>query len=203
MRSASRWTAVAGMLILSTVPAAAQTGSRFTIQGSGIYVGVGGSAFEGLENGPGFEAQIRLRPQSPTLGLWSFGAGFQYSSHGIEDESGVNADVALYGGFFEPRRVIPVQSDKFAPYVSARLAVLRESLDYLGATASATGVQINGGGGFLINLAPNVNLDIGATLGYIRFGDLSIEVGGQRATIDGGSGNNLVMRAGVAVGLGR
>ena len=54
-----------------------------------------------------------------------------------------------------------------------------------------------------MRLSPRVNLDLGATYGAIDFDDVKVEFEGQSATIDGssGSGKNLVLRAGVTVGL--
>ena len=47
-----------GILALAlTAPLSAQSARRISLQASGLYVGVFGDAFEGLKNGPGFEAQ--------------------------------------------------------------------------------------------------------------------------------------------------
>lgn len=194
-------TAVAG----TTIPARAyaQSAQRVSIQASGLFVGTFGEAYEGLKNGPGVEAQIRYTP-----GVWSFGAGLQFSSHGTDEAEFEGETVKLTGFFVEPRRVIDVGSASFAPYVSARLAFLRQSIDVdiqgTSVSASASGTQINGGGGFLFRLTPNVNLDLGATYGLINFGDVEVTVPGfGRTTLEGTSGNgsNLVLRAGVAIGI--
>ncbi len=99
-------------------------------------------------------------------------------------------------------------SSQFAPYVSGRLAFLQQSLDLdvngTKVSASASGAQVNGGGGVLIRLSPKVNLDLGATYGLIKFSDIEVNVAGAGKTkIEGSSGNgsNLVMRAGLAIGL--
>ncbi len=50
-----------------------------------------------------------------------------------------------------------------------------------------------------------MNLDLGATVGVIRFGDVTAKVGGSDAgTFSGtsGTGQNVVVRAGLAIGLG-
>jgi opacity protein-like surface antigen len=162
-----------------------------------------GDAYEGLKSGPGLEAQFRITPS-----VWSFGFGVQGSAHSFDDVDLGNEDVTLAGLFFEPRRVLDVGSGRVAPYVSARLAYLRQSLDIdvegTKVSASASGAQINGGGGVLVRLSPRVNLDLGATYGYIRFGDVEVDVEGFGSTkVDGTSGNgsNLVLRAGFAIGL--
>jgi hypothetical protein len=203
-----------------TSPLAAQSAQRWSIQASGLYVGVFGDAYSGLENGAGGEVQLRLTPS-----LWSYGFGVQYSSHGLSQASGQS--VALTGVFFEPRHVFDIGSAKYAPYMSARLAYLQQSAD-LGDVAqariartsstlslsvqqraslelSASGFQGNIGGGVLTKLSPRVNLDLGVTLGVIRFGDVTAKVGGQTAgtfTGTSGTGQNVVARAGLAIGLG-
>jgi hypothetical protein len=213
-------TAVLAVAALST-SAAAQSAQRWSLQASGLFVGVAGDAYEGLKSGPGGELQLRVTPS-----LWSYGAGLQYSTHGIDGVSGQKVD--LTGIFVEPRRVFDIGSAKAAPYVSARLSYLRLSLDLgdvgLSRVAgenpdvtlsaqqaranlvfSASGFQGNVGGGVLIKLSPRVNLDLGATLGAIRFGEVKAELDGQTIETSGassGSGQNAVVRVGLAIGLG-
>lgn len=190
-------------MVMMTAPAQAQSAQRYSIQASGIFVGTFGEAYDGLKNGPGIEAQFRITPSA-----WSFGFGIQGSSHSFDDTSLDAESVTLAGVFFEPRRVLDIGSSQVAPYVSARLAFLQQSLDLdingTTVSASANGAQVNGGGGILIRLSPRVNLDLGATYGLIRFGDVEVDVSGfGSTTIEGSSGNgsNLVLRAGVAIGL--
>ncbi len=192
-------------LALLALPATshAQSAQRYSVQASGIFVGTFGEAYDGLKDGAGIEAQFRITP-----GAWSFGFGLQGSSHKFDDTSLGNESVTLAGIFFEPRRVIDVGSSQFAPYVSARVAFLQQSLDVdvNGTTisASASGAQLNGGGGVLVRLSPRVNLDLGATYGLINFSDVEVDVAGLGKTkVEGTSGNgsNLVLRAGLAIGL--
>lgn len=177
----------------------AQSAQRMSVQASGISVGTFGEAYKGLKGGPGVEAQLRYTPST-----WSFGAGFQFSNH---DLTVLDENVKLLGAFFEPRRVIDVGNTSFAPYLSARLALLRQSADIevdgTKVTIKADGTQINGGGGILFRVSPTVNLDLGATYGLIHFGDVKAEAAGESVTFDGTSGNgqNLVFRIGVAIGL--
>ena len=180
-----------------------QSAQRLSLQASGIHVSTFGEAYDGLNGGPGFEAQLRYTP-----GVWSFGFGVQGSLHSFDDVELGNEDVTLSGVFVEPRRVIDVAGSRFGPYVSARLAYLRQSVDIdvdgTTITASASGAQVNGGGGVLIRLSPRVNLDVGATVGLIRFGDVEVDVPGIGSTkVEGSSGNgsNLVLRVGLAFGL--
>lgn len=192
-------------LALLALPAAshAQSAQRYSVQASGIFVGTFGEAYDGLKDGAGIEAQFRITPSA-----WSFGFGLQGSSHSFDDTSLGSESVTLAGIFFEPRRVIDVGSSQFAPYVSARIAFLQQSLDVdvngTTVSASASGAQLNGGGGVLVRLSPRVNLDLGATYGLINFSDVEINVAGAGSTkIEGTSGNgsNLVLRAGLAIGL--
>lgn len=196
---------LSGLLVavgLVSVPALhAQSAQRFSIQGSAIFVGTSGDAYDGMNAGPGAEIQLRFTPS-----VWSFGLGYQYSSHSVDNDSFDN-NVILSGVFFEPRRTFDVGSTTYAPYASARLAVLKESIDFDAngeeLSASATGTQINVGGGVLFRISPRVNFDLGATIGLINFGDVEVNVPGfGTATIgEGGSGRNIVLRAGIAVGL--
>ncbi len=204
----------------AALPLGAQSAQRWSLQASGLYVGVYGDAYDGLDAGVGGEAQARITPS-----LWSYGFGLQYSSHGLKNLPSTN--VALTGVFFEPRRVFDVGSGKYAPYLSSRIAVLRQSANFdvadgrvaqqtppdvtlsvrqrAALEVSATGFQGNVGGGVLTRLSPRVNLDIGATLGVIKFGDAKATVDGRDAgSFEGtsGTGQNLVVRAGLAIGLG-
>ena len=140
-----------------------------------------------------------------TPSAWSFGAGIQASIHGAGD---FDEDITLAGIFFEPRYVIDVGST-YAPYLSGRLAVLSQTAtiavpNFGDVDLSATGAQVNVGGGLLFRLSPRINLDLGATLGVIKFGDVEAKSGGETVTFEGtsGTGQNLVLRIGLAIGLG-
>lgn len=195
--------AAGALALMPPAFAHAQSAQRYSVQASGLYVGTLGTAYEGLKAGPGFEAQFRISPSA-----WSYGFGFQASSHDFTDPVLSGNSVTLAGAFFEPRRVIDVGSSQFAPYISARLAFLQQSatFDVSGTSvkASASGGQINGGGGVLIRLSPKVNLDLGATYGLVHFSDVEVDISGVGKTnVSGSSGNgqNIVLRAGVAIGL--
>jgi hypothetical protein len=183
---------------LAAAPLFAQSAQRWSLQGSLIYVGTFGDAYEGMTGGPGGELQLRYTP-----GQFSLGIGGQTSMHKVDIAEYGEEDATLSGGFIEPRYVFDVGSDRYAPYGSARLAFLKQSLTLEGLEASASGTQINVGGGVLIRLSPRVNLDLGATFGAINFGDVKLTYLGESLTVDGtsGSGQNLVLRAGVAIGL--
>ena len=198
-----RLAAAALVVLAAPTVVQGQSAQRYSVQASGLYVGTFGEAYDGLKAGPGFEAQFRITPSA-----WSYGFGIQGSTHSFDDAALGSESVTLAGIFFEPRRVIDVGSSQFAPYVSGRVAFLQQSLDltYNGTkiTADASGAQFNVGGGVLVRLSPKVNLDLGATYGLIHFGDINVDIAGMgNTTLDGSSGNgrNLVMRAGVAIGI--
>jgi len=209
--SAPRFLSLFGAALASAAivtSASAQSAQRLSVQASGLHVSAFGEAYEGLKAAPGAEFQLRFTP-----GVWSFGVGVQGSSHTISDANFGDEKVLLAGFFFEPRRVIDIGSSRVAPYLSGRLSALRQSIDFIvndgfdtyEVTAEASGTQVNGGGGMLVRLSPRVNLDLGATFGLIKFGDVKVDIPGiGSAQLDGssGTGQNLVIRVGLAIGLG-
>ena len=204
----------AATLLLAS-QARAQSAQMVSLQFSGLAAVLFGSEFEGIDPGGGVEAQIRFTPSA-----FSIGGGFQYTVHGSDifaNDPTVNADFTfkLFGGFIEPRVVVPVQSDVVAPYISARLSVLREqgsvtaqdpTLGEVEITVAATGVLGNAGGGLLFAASRRVNVDVGATVGYGTFGEFTVEVDGVPVDIGPTSGSraggNIVFRVGLAIGLG-
>lgn len=182
---------LSGSLVLG-----AQTAQPFSVQASGLLVVPTGEAFSDTETGPGFEVQVRRNFDARSLGI-----GFQWSSHGV---TGADNPLSLLGVFAEPRYVLPAGTAKAAPYISGRVAVFQQRLESEGTTGSATGAQLNAGGGMLISLSPAVNLDLGATVGLLRFGAYEVRFpGGGGFEVPGSSGANFVLRAGLAVGLGK
>ncbi len=193
------------LLGVGVASAQAQSARRFSLQASALYVGMFGSAFEGVKDGAGLEVQGRYNPSA-----FSIGAGFQASAHSM-DFDGSSETVNFGGGFIEPRYVIDIGSPQAAPYVAARIAYLRQTADVsVSGTPvhlSAGGTQLNLGGGVLARLSPAVNLDIGATYGRIHFAEVKADVPGYGTQVfdtgSSGGGQNLVVRLGVAVGIGR
>lgn len=193
-------------LVVASIPAShleAQSAQRISGQVSAISVAPSGDAYEGMSSGIGFEAQVRYTPSA-----FSLGAGYQSSSHDVEmgPEFGT-IDATISGFFVEPRYVISVGSDAWAPYLSARIARLTQAadltIDDIDVEISASGTQLNLGGGALVRLSSRVNLDLGLTYGKIDFDDGEISAEGETFVVEGtgGSGNNLVLRAGVTLGL--
>ena len=192
-----RWTAIAvGAACLLPGELDAQSAQRFSLQASGLYAALFGEAYEGFDGGPGFEAQLRFTP-----GAFSLGVGYQYTSHQFLDDP---ANLRLDGGFIEPRYVIIIGSNTFAPYIAARVSVLRQSYRAGGFSGSTTGFTVNGGGGMLTRLSSRLNLELGVTYGYARFGEGEARdpVTGLVVPFPNGPGSNLLVRAGLAIGIG-
>ena len=192
-----RYLQIFAAIALATGPRLhAQSAQAISFQLSGLYNGVYGDVFTGLKAGYGAEGQIRYTP-----GALSIGAGFQYTNHALENRM---EDTRLYGGFLEPRYRIHTGSNVIAPYLSARLSLLKVGFSGGDLTLSSSFVQINGGGGLLYRVGPRLNLDLGATFGYNRLGagTLRSESTENEAEIGSSSGANLVVRIGFALGLG-
>jgi hypothetical protein len=191
---------------LAAGSASAQTGQKLSVQGSLLYSDLFGDQFPTLTAGFGGEVQLRYTP-----GAMSWGAGIQYTMHGDSEaeEDGHDPNVKLLGVFVEPRYVINTGSSRTAPYLSARLAYAQFDVevnfsdgDVL--TFTSNGVTLNVGGGLLVNLASRVNLDVGATVGYSNYKDTVGNTDFQGPFDQpGGSGANVVVRLGLAVGLGK
>jgi hypothetical protein len=197
MRSSPATLAILALALVST-PVGAQSAQRWSAQGSLLSVAPSGDAYEGLSSGIGFEAQARYTPSALSLG-----AGYQHSSHDLDLDDGSSESVSLSGVFLEPRYVIDVGSGSYAPYLAGRVAFLSQKLEFDGLEASASGTQLNLGGGVLVRLSPRINLDLGLTYGAIDFDDVEVVFEGQTFVFDGtsGSGTNMVLRVGVTVGL--
>jgi hypothetical protein len=174
----------------------AQSAQPVSLQGSMLFNGVFGNAFTGLEDGIGAEAQVRYTPSA-----FSIGAGFQYTSHQIDNRS---EDARIYGGFLEPRYRIHAGSNVVAPYLSARFSLLKVGFTGGDLSLSSSFLQLNGGGGLLFRLGSRINLDVGATYGYNRLGEgtLTSESTGGSVSVESSTGSNIVARLGLAIGLG-
>ncbi len=188
-------TALAASAILSG-DLAAQSAQAVSLQVSGLFNGVFGQVFSGLQDGVGGEAQIRYTP-----GAVSIGAGFQYTTHNLQNRA---ENARLYGGFIEPRYRIHAGSNVVAPYLSARFSVLKVGFSGGALSLSSAFIELNGGGGLLFRLGSRVNLDVGGTYGYDRLGGGTLRntETGSEMPIGSGSGSNIVARLGLAVGLG-
>jgi hypothetical protein len=177
----------------------AQSAQAISLQVSGLFNGLFGSVFQGLDNGAGAEAQIRYTP-----GALSFGAGFQFTFHRYNNPS-FDEDVRLYGGFVEPRYRIRTGSNVLAPYVSARFSYQKMGFSGDDLSLSSNFIQLNGGGGLLYRIGPRLNLDLGATYGYdhLGAGTFKSDSLGTLESFPARSGSNVVVRVGFAVGIGK
>jgi hypothetical protein len=191
------WPSLVSCIVLGVPcgPLGAQSAQPYSLQASGLINGVFGDVFTGLQNGIGAEAQFRYTP-----GALSVGAGFQLTVHELE---GRMEDARLYGGFVEPRYRIHAGSNVVAPYVSVRFSVLKVGFSGGDLSLSSTFIQLNGGGGLLTRLGSRLNLDLGATFGYNHLGNgtLNRKSSGTSIPVESGSGSNLVLRLGLAIGL--
>jgi hypothetical protein len=176
--------------------AGAQSAQPLSLEVSGLYNGVFGNAFDDLKDGLGGEVQLRYTP-----GALSVGAGFQYTNHGLETRP---ESARLYGGFIEPRYRIYTGSNVVAPYLSARISVLKWTFSGADLSISSNLIQLNGGGGVLYRLGSRLNLDLGATYGFNRLGSgtLTSQNDGTDTPFQATTGSNIVIRVGFAVGLG-
>jgi hypothetical protein len=173
-----------------------QSAQAISLQASGLFNGVFGRVFQGLQSGYGGEAQIRYTPSA-----FSIGGGFQYTIHNITNAT---ENAKLYGAFIEPRYRIHTGSYVLAPYISARFSLLKVGFTGGNLSISSNFIQLNGGGGLLYRLGPRVNLDVGATYGYDRLGAGTVRSKrtGTSSHFNSSSGSNVVVRLGFAVGLG-
>jgi hypothetical protein len=212
MRRLTRVCAAAASIVVGALPLGAQTAQPISLQLSALYEGLAGDAFEDVQAGGGFEAQLRY-----TRGAWSVGLGYQTARHGYRHcalpASGGGCLVNIVGTirgsgvFFEPRYVLDAGSDVFAPYVSGRFSIVKQNstgdplFDF-----SVTGSSANGGGGLLFRVTPRINFDVGGTVGYTRFSSartVDRQTGEEfEGSTGGNSGSNFVLRVGLAIGIG-
>ncbi len=183
---------IVAFLATLVIPASAQTASPISLQVSGLWSIPFSGGLSGVSAGPGVEAQIRYNP-----GLFSIGVGGEISWH---DVTGTNRSVRLTGAFIEPRYVIQTGSESVAPYISGRVAVSQTTFEVSNLTSTGTGFTANGGGGLLIVLGASVNLDLGATIGAKGLGSATVPTT-PPTVFDLGSGNNVIIRVGLAIGL--
>ena len=180
-------------LTLLALPVSAQTGSKVSLQVSGLASVPFGGGLSQVAAGAGFEAQLRYSPS-----LFSIGGGFEFSSHSIKD---TERSIELTGAFVEPRYVIVVGSESVAPYLSGRLAFSQTSFEIGDLTDTASGYTVNVGGGLLFVLGSRANFDLGATFGVKKLGLVTVP-STPPTTFDLGNGQNVIFRAGLAIGLG-
>lgn len=182
---------------VATTHADAQSNQRYSIQASLLRAQLLGDAYPGFAGGYGAEVQLRY-----THSALSVGGGYQTTQHAL---AGFSDKVSLSGVFVEPRYVlVGLIRGSVAPYLSSRLSLLQQKISVQGLSSSATGLTINVGGGVLVRLTRRVNGELGVTYGVTNFGDFTLrQPNGETSSGPSGSGSNIVMRAGIAIGLFR
>lgn len=184
---------IVGMAAVATIlmappPAGAQSAQPWSLQGSVLLANVdlGGE----LVGGAGIEAQLRFTPAA----LWSAGIGIQSTTHKSGGEQ-----LSLSGFFIEPRYALDIGSDRFAPYLAGRIAVLNQDSDLANApNAKSSGFAVGGGGGLLIRATPKMNVDLGVAFVNQSFSDATAS-NGSVVKFDAFFG--YVAKAGVSIGF--
>lgn len=127
--------------------------------------------------GTGVEPQFRLNRlySTESFGALSLGIGGQYTSHSSSGQT-----LTISGVFLEPRWVpAAIRSNNVAPYLSARLAFLRQSNNF---GSSSSGSGFGGGGGLAVKLTKTTNLDAGVQLVRQSFGDFKVNGASQTSS---------------------
>ena len=155
--------------------------------GVGLLAGIDGqlgiSSGE-IHNGVGYEGQLRY---GFPFGLFVLG-GIHVSKHDIDE---VSPYYKLTDFFLEPRFVALRISSRWAPFLSGRLALVKEEVDQPGAQFTASGYSLGGGLGAYLRLAPQVALEGVFTVGVAELNDYVFQ--GERAwylclqQLDGGT----------------
>ena len=183
------YAAVVALVIARPAESAAQSAQMWSVQGSLLLANVDlGSKLVG---GAGIEAQLRVTPAS----LFSAGLGFQSTTHSSGGDK-----LTLTGVFVEPRYALDIGSDRFAPYLAGRVALLSQTADLKAAPgAKSNGFALGGGGGLLIRASTTVNFDVGVAFVNQSFSDAKASNG---ATVRFDSFFGYVVKGGVSVGFG-
>ena len=182
--------AMTAVLLVGAVSrAGAQSAQPWSIAGS--LLGANQDLNGSLVGGIGFEGQLRYTPAS----LWSLGLGFQTSTHSSGGET-----LTLSGVFLEPRYALDIGSDRFAPYLAGRAALLHESSTLkLAGSVSSNGGAFGAGAGLLIRATKSINIDLGAAIVQQSFGDAA---GANGTTVKFKSFTGYVAKGGISFGFG-
>jgi hypothetical protein len=184
---------VGAALALVSSDGSAQSRQPYSVQASVLATAINFNAQN--VGGVGIEAQLRAnRLAVSERGILSAGLGFQSSSHTSGSQR-----VDLRGVFLEPRYAFVLQSDRWFPYLAARIAVLRQSGNF--ATAS-NGFGAGAGGGVVVALSPRVNLDFGGAAIRQTFGDVTLTGTAQGTPARFEPFFGYALKAGINLGLG-
>jgi len=143
--------------------AIAQSAQKYAVQFAVLSTSIDGTGGNSI-GGVGVEPQIRynLAYAKESLGGLTLGLGGQWTSH-----SSGSDNLKISGVFLEPRWVPRTRSNRLFPYISGRLALLRQSSNF---GSASTGAGFGAGAGLAVKLTPTVNLDAGLALVRQRFG---------------------------------
>lgn len=181
-------------LLLVSAPLVLRAQS-LSFSGSGLYATLNGTDFSGINGGLGVDAQLRYHPR----GGFSVGAGFQYSSHGLE---GFSESFGVRAFFAEGRYAfVSASSPSLTPYLGVRFGLAHYGISSGGSTLSANGTAIGPTGGLLVRLSPTAQFDVGLGWFAVSFGDADLDGTTQADTES--SGSAMALRAGVVLGFGK
>ena len=143
----------------------AQGGQKYGFQVAGLATSIGTGS--GSISGVGIETQLRANTlhASESFAL-SLGLGAQLTNH---TDAGDN--IQITGVFLEPRWVPHTPLERVFPYVSGRLAFLRQSSNF---GSASTGPGFGAGVGVAILLTKTLNFDAGVALVRQQFGDFTL-----------------------------
>jgi hypothetical protein len=147
----------------------AQGAQKYGFQAAALAtsIGSGSSAVSGV----GIEIQLRANTLHATEHYaLSLGLGGQFTAHNDRDR-----DIKIAGAFLEPRWTPALGNSRVFPYVSGRLAYLRQSSNF---GSSSMGLGVGAGGGVAVKLTRTINLDAGIALVRQQFGNFQIETSG-------------------------
>ncbi|MDQ3996956.1 MAG: porin family protein [Gemmatimonadota bacterium] len=189
--------AVAGIVVPIVVAGAQSTGARFGVEAAPFYTTVEGDDFEGIDAGLGFDVQGRF-----SWPAWSFGLGWQRSSHRIDE---LSDDLIVTSFFVEPRFQFPVQGE-LRPYFLVRGGLANQRLDadipgFGTFDIESSGVIIGLGAGLAFPVAPSIDVNFSVMWAWLSFDD--VEANGQEVPDSDSRGSGVLLRAGVSYTFGR
>jgi len=115
---------------------------------------------------PAFQGSVRFS----TAPGFQLAGGAQFSRHGMTN---ARHGYTLFQLYAEPRFALPELASKITPFIGARVGSAWESVADRGATFNASGTAYGGVGGATLRLESAVSLEIGFSIGTIKFGDYS------------------------------
>jgi opacity protein-like surface antigen len=188
-----RRAAVAAFALLSAAsPLAAQRGvppwerraePTFAVGGAGLYAGIRGSEAGRVRDGYGFDVHAAVG-----VSAFALAGGYQRSVQALRD---TDTELTLQGPYVEPR-VALAPGGSFTPYLTGRVAFLRQKAEGDVVTVSgSTRTSVGGGLGLLVSLGPAIHLDLAAQ--YTRF---DVQQDTRR-------GDGALVRAGLLFGFDR